>query len=419
MDRFSAADASAQPDRAGAHVAYLDWLKFLVVYGIVIYHVALPFSMTSWLVESRDRSLVLTAFTGFTFPWGIPLLFLLSGAGAYFGLRRRSAATFFKTRVMRLGLPLVAGMLLLSPLQSYFVSHFEAHSLSGLLTYYPRFLGDVRIDWAPQWLGHYGYQLWFLGYLLAISVVTLPLLEWLRGNAGRRLVAWTATFSHRRGGLLIFVVPLILSQLWLRYRYPNYQDWADIATYTIVFVAGFILAADRDFDVAIKRNAGFMLKLGLVSSPAVGAMVLINYQHLINNDALSHAVFHFMFAVFWSLNLWSWSVAVLYLGVRWLGFTNALVRYGAESALPVFILSHVVIVMTGATIVGLALPLYARFAILLVTAFALTLAIYEFGVRRWNPTRFAFGLKPLRAQLRHMRDSASPQPRGGDWVHGI
>lgn len=158
--------------------------------------------------------------------------------------------------MVRLGLPLVAGLLILSPLQSYFISGGSWRTWYGLLVYYPRFLGSVRIDWEPLWLGHYGYQLWFLGYLLAISVATLPLLEWLRRDTGRRWVARAASFSHKRGGLLVFVVPLVLSQLWLRNRYPNYEDWADIATYAIVFVAGFIMAADRDFDWQSARMLG-------------------------------------------------------------------------------------------------------------------------------------------------------------------
>src|SRR5215470_4361390 len=103
------------------HIVYFDWLKFLVVYGIIVYHTSLPFSYASWLIESRDRSLVLTAFTAFTFPWGIPLLFLLSGAGEYFGLSSRPLGSFVLRRILRLGLPFVIGLILLSPLQAYFV----------------------------------------------------------------------------------------------------------------------------------------------------------------------------------------------------------------------------------------------------------------------------------------------------------
>jgi glucans biosynthesis protein C len=46
-------------------------------------------------------------------------------------------------------------------------------------------------------------------------------------------------------------------------------------------------------------------------------------------------------------------------------------------------------------VVGWSLPLWPRFLLLLGLAFASTLAIYEFAVRRWAPTRFLFGLRPL------------------------
>ena len=91
--------------KSGEHIVYFDWLKFLVVYGIVVYHTSLPFSYASWLIESRDRSLVLTAFTAFTFPWGIPVLFLLSGAGEYFGLSSRPLGSF----VLRAGARTISG----------------------------------------------------------------------------------------------------------------------------------------------------------------------------------------------------------------------------------------------------------------------------------------------------------------------
>jgi glucans biosynthesis protein C len=91
---------------------------------------------------------------------------------------------------------------------------------------------------------------------------------------------------------------------------------------------------------------------------------------------------------------------VLHVGVRWLRRSNEVVRYGSESALPVHIISHPVIVIFGSYIVGWGLPLWPRFLLLLWLAFAGTLAIYEFGVRRWAPTRFLFGLPPLRLSSR-------------------
>ena len=97
----------------------------------------------------------------------------------------------------------------------------------------------------------------------------------------------------------------------------------------------------------------------------------------------------------WSLNIWCWCCAVLALGVRWMNNNNAVVRYASESALPVYVISHPVLVGLGYFIVGWNLPLWPRFLLLVVVGMAVTLAIYEFGVRRTNATRFIFGLQPL------------------------
>jgi len=403
MPEVGAADG-AHPSRPPTeHVVYLDWLKFLVVYGIVVYHSSLPFSYGGgWLLASRDKSLVLTAFAGFTFPWGIPLLFLLSGAGVYFGLRTKTASAFLRKRILRLGLPLVAGIILLSPFQSYITSGIEPKTFGGMLAYYPQFLGSLRFDWTPQWLGRIGYHLWFLGYLLAITAATLPLLEWLRGEHGRRWVSRLARMSRNRAGILLFALPLVVSQLLLRYRFPAYQDWADVATYTLAFLAGYLLASDTRFAIAIRRRARFALVMGIVSSLAVGSMLLLSAGHPSMNSP-ADLPFYATYNLFWSLNIWSWCMAVLALGVIWLNRSNAVVRYGAESSLPVYIVHHPIVVILGSFIITWDLPLPMRFLLLVTCTMAITLAIYEFGIRRTNVTRFIFGLSPLG----HRSDAAS------------
>ncbi|HSP08906.1 MAG TPA: acyltransferase family protein [Candidatus Dormibacteraeota bacterium] len=389
------------------HVVYLDWLKFLVVYGIIVYHSSLPFAYGGgWLIASRDKSLVLTAFAGFTFPWGIPLLFLLSGAGAYFGLRTKAASAFLRKRIIRLGLPLVAGIILLSPLQSYLTGGIVPKTVGGMLGYYPHFLGSMRFDWTPQWLGRYGYHLWFLGYLLAITAATLPLLEWLRGERGRRWISRLARTSRTRRGLVLCAAPLVVSQLLLRNRFPAYQDWADVATYTLAFLAGFVLACDTRFGVAIRTRGRFALVVGVGSSLAVGVLLVMssfNPRIASSSDLPLFATY----SLFWSLNIWAWCMAVLAMGLIWLNRSNAVMRYGAESALPVYIIHHPIVVILGSFIVAWDLPLPLRFLLLVSFAMAVTVLVYEFGIRRTNVTRFIFGLKPLGAESADRRAASS------------
>jgi hypothetical protein len=308
-------------------------------------------------------------------------------------------------RFLRLGLPLLIGVVLLSPLQSYFVS-VAHHNLRGIVEYYPRFLRGITLDPTPLWVGRYTYHLWFLGYLLVITVATVPVMESLRSRTGRRWVERLAALSRRRGGILLFAAPLAVSQILLRDRFPAYQDWADIATYTFVFLAGYVLISHQDFTTAIQRNIRLTLAIGTVSTAAVGTLILIR-GHLSGTGPGFSLADRLAYGVFWSLYVWCWCLNVLYLGARWLTKSSGLVRYGSESALPVYILSEPVIIVLGSSILGWNLPLWPRFLLLTGFSFAVILAIYELGVRRWRPTRFLFGLRPL------PRAAASHEPTGG------
>lgn len=374
-------------------VHYLDTLKVAVVYGILLYHSALPFTWTSWLLSNPQKSLVLTGLAAFCFPWGIPMMFLLAGADSWFALRSRSASAFLRARFFRLVLPLAAGIVLLSPMQWYLTTVGADRSLHGLLQSYPAFFRGMRLSWTPEWLGRYGYHLWFLGYLFAISTVLLPALELLRRPACRRAIGAAAGLCRRPWVLYVFALPLIASQVVLRGRYPAYQDWADIATYTLVFLAGYVLASERRLEAAIRGGIKLELAAGTVSAVGVGAMLL-----LASVQPANQALRDVAFSILWSVMIWSWLLAVLTLGMRWLDFGNRVTAYLSESILPFYVIHHPVVVFVASFVILLPLGVWPKFALVAVTALAATLLLYELVVRRWALTRFVFGLKPRARQ---------------------
>jgi hypothetical protein len=97
-------------------------------------------------------------------------------------------------------------------------------------------------------------------------------------------------------------------------------------------------------------------------------------------------------AVVWSVFIWSWLHAVIYLGIRWLNFPNRAIDYAKESVLPIYVIHHPIVLAVASFVVTWNLALWPKFAIIVVAVFALTLATYEFGVRRWRATRFVFGM---------------------------
>jgi glucan biosynthesis protein C len=375
-------------------IHYLDWLKVLIVYGIVLFHVSLVFSFGTWLVSNHERSLILTAFAGFTFPWGIPAMFMIAGADAWFGLGSRAVSDFARKRFLRLLVPMVPGLLILSPLQRFVASHNPPPSIDGLWPFYVAFFKEFHFEWTLQIVSKYWLHLWFLGYLFVISMVCLPAVLWLRGPAGRRFTARLVRIANLPGGLLLSAAPLVLVQLALRSRFPAYQDWADVATYTLAFLWGAVLFSDRRFEVAIRRQIHWFLAGGVLAMLGIGVLALASPSQ-IANDPRAPAGMQAAYALVWSLFIWSWLHAVLYLGLRWLNFPSRAQRYAQESVLPVYVISHPVILLVASFVVTWSLGVWPKFLLILVAAALLTLGIYEFGVRRWPATRLVFGLYPL------------------------
>ncbi len=375
-------------------IHYLDWLKVLIVYGIVLFHVSLVFSFGTWLVSNHERSLVLTAFAGFCFPWGIPAMFLIAGADAWFGLRSRAVSGFVRKRLLRLLVPMIPGLLILSPLQRFVSSSNPPPSIDGFWAFYLGFFRDFHLDWDLQFVSRYWLHLWFLGYLLAISMVCLPAVLWLRGASGRRITSWLVTVASLPGGLLLLGAPLALSQVLLRPQFPQYQDWADVAIYTLVFLWGAVMFSDRRFEALLRRQIRWLLGGGALSMVGIGILALLSPTH-VAVDSHSPAVMQALYALMFSLFVWSWLHAVIYLGLRWLNFPNRVQRYAQESVLPVYVIHHPVVLLVASFVVTWNLGLWPKFLVILITVAALTLGIYEFGVRRWSVTRLVFGLYPL------------------------
>jgi glucans biosynthesis protein C len=356
--------------------------------------VALVFVVATWLVSNHERIPALSIFVAFCFPWGIPAMFMISGADAWFGLRSHSPADFVIKRVLRLLVPMGVGLLLLSPFQRFVTSHNPPPSLDQLPGYYVGFFRAFHFEWSMEWVSKYWLHMWFLGYLFGISIACLPVLMKLRSSGGRRIAEVVLRIADLRGGLFLLALPLCGLQLVLRPFFPAYQDWADVATYTYVFVWGAIMFSDRRFEAAIRRDILLILLAGITAALGSGYIFLTAHEKLNLTNTLATPV-TLTFSFFWTFEVWSWLMAVLYLGIRWLDFPNRVMAYLEESILPFYVLHHPVVLTVASIVVTWNVGPWPKFFAILVIAGSITLAIYEFGVRRWPLMRTLFGLGPL------------------------
>ncbi len=81
----------------------LDWLRMAAILMLIPYHAARVFdSYEPFYVKSSQTSMGLTILRTVVDPWGMPLLFVIAGAGAFFALQRRGGRQYLGERVLRL-----------------------------------------------------------------------------------------------------------------------------------------------------------------------------------------------------------------------------------------------------------------------------------------------------------------------------
>jgi glucans biosynthesis protein C len=146
-------------------LAYLDNLKVLLVVGVVAVHAAITYGFDgSWYLESYDEmagGLVAALSVVIVIGWlfGLGLFFLIAGQLSGASLDRKGPERFLRERVVRLGAPLLAYTLLVSPALEY-IDYRENRGGTG--GFWP-FVGDQVWHLAPG-------PTWFLEALLAFSL---------------------------------------------------------------------------------------------------------------------------------------------------------------------------------------------------------------------------------------------------------
>jgi peptidoglycan/LPS O-acetylase OafA/YrhL len=171
----------------------LDWLRVIATLLVFLFHCARFYGGGWHLKHPGGDSLPASLFIGLLDLWLMPFFFLLSGASAYYALRSRSAGQYLLARIKRILVPLfgVGAWVVLLP-QVYFEAVTNGGYTGGFWDGVPLYL--ARVFTTPPSLKSpfifdlfYGH-LWFLHFLFLISLMSLPLLLYLKTERGRARV---------------------------------------------------------------------------------------------------------------------------------------------------------------------------------------------------------------------------------------
>lgn len=376
---------ASQPERR----IDLDWVRILAFGSLIFYHVGLLYVSWGFHIKSEHRMTWLEPAMLVLNPWRLSLLFLVSGVASRFMLGKVSLAAFARARSARLLIPLIFGMLVIVPPQSYiqiveslgYPDGFVDYYLHHYLAFSAQFCPSPCIV-QPTW-----NHLWFVLYLWVYTIAVTAVLSLWPGAAdwiGRRLAAVLA-------GPWLLVLPLLLFAAWRLLLFPVFPsthalfgDWYNHADYATAFLIGFLLAHQDRFWQDIVR----LRWVAWTMAAACFAVFICVYAGLFPASLVPAWFARGVYGCY----QWLAMAAVLGFARRRLRADGPVRRYLTDAIFPYYIVHQTAIIMIAHALRGRGLSAGEE-AALVISGTALSCFVSYEVARRVSWLRPLFGLR--------------------------
>jgi glucan biosynthesis protein C len=375
----------------------IDTLRILATAMLFIVHSMAPYTTVFWLVKDRQTSVAFDVGMLFIIQVHMPLFFLLSGWSIARASHSRRVRALFVERAKRILVPFAFGIPLACVPSAYIMAltqqHYHdtfGHFFTEYFTTTRHFLVHFYYTTVPAW-----HHLWFLPYLATFTFLTLPFVARLRAFA--RSIK-TPSLLH----LVALLVPLLVVQLLLRWRWPVSQnlvdDWANLLFFWLIFVAGVVLAELPQLEALIVKVRALFTVLFVL---AFICMLPFGKQEVTRMFALADGAAdrspvspYVLFYLFTTLATFFGTLACLGWGRALRNVDGPTFLYLREISAPVYVLHNAVVVLLAYALTHVYLHVAVKYLVLATSSAAVTLLICELCVRRIPMMRFALGMKP-------------------------
>ncbi|MBB3871409.1 acyltransferase family protein [Brevundimonas mediterranea] len=383
----------------------LDWIRVGAFMLLILYHVGMFYVPWDYHVNSPRPVEALEPIMLLTNPWRLTLLFLVSGCATRFladgfAARGQSGWALAGSRTLRLLPPLLFGMFVIVPPQSYYEILEAAKGLGIADPAHGPVLKDFWVRYVTS-TGHWcdadgclttptWNHLWFIAYLLPYSLLLTVMIAF---PPVRRALQAVGDRVFRGWGLVVWpVLYLILIRWFLAPRFEITHaltdDWYNHALSFGAFLFGYLIARSEEARQTLMRLRWPALIIALCSWVAWATYAWVYRGDVNPSEPLRQAM-----RIVYALDQAGFIAAILGFGARWLNRGGPALRYLSVGVFPFYIVHQTVTVVAAYNLATLHLPLGVEAGLLiLITALGCLLA-YEVA-RRIGWLGLLLGVKP-------------------------
>ena len=344
----------------------VDAIRVIALGLLIIYHILIsfqPWAKVIYFIPNKQSLEHLWVLMEMINIWRIPILFVVSGMGVCFAMRRRTWVDLIRDRTVRIFVPFMFGMLFVVPI---FLNIFNM--------YY-----GLDLFWFPL-PGH----LWFLGNIFLYVIILLPFLYYLKKEPRNAFVGVVEKLIAKPGGIIfLFSIPLFVQTLIVNPK--NYPGFAldlphGLSHGFICFFCGFLFALLAENFWSAVKNLRFITLIMAFSLYLLRTL----YPDIFPTGLVSN-----LFLAFESTN---WMLAAFGFGTTYLNKNSPLLNYSRIAVFPIYIVHLPIQFFVSSIFFPLPFPAIAKLIVLIVTTFGLSILVFEL-LKRLKWVGFLFGIK--------------------------
>lgn len=187
---------------------WIDNIRTLCIFLLFPFHAVMIFNDLGerWYINGPE-CMAASMFNFCVYPWWMSGLFVLAGMSTVYALQQRNIREYAKERFFKLFIPLLFGMIIIVPVQSFLADKYHNGYVGSYFEHFSRFFTITDFSgndgcFSP---GH----LWFALYLFIISIICIPIIIWYKNKEkhinGKKMIGWKL--------IVLGIIPTIIKSL--------------------------------------------------------------------------------------------------------------------------------------------------------------------------------------------------------------
>ena len=344
----------------------IDSIRVIALFLLIFYHIAVafqPWASDFLFIENTDGLLKYWFLMEMLNIWRIPILFVVSGMGVFFAIKKRNLIQMYMDRSLRILIPLIFGSFFIYPICVYlFSNYYEKEFL-----YYP-------------FPGH----LWFLVNIFLYAILIFPIFNYIKNK--QKFIAFISKITNYPFGLIIlFSVPMMIQAFIVNPEY--YASFAftphGLFVGLICFILGYLL---------VSTNQNFWINAEKLRFVYLGLGISMYFFRILNYDSEIIEISQQVSNILAAFEASNWILSIFGFGTKYLNKSSKILNFFSKSVYPIYIIHFPVQFFLSSIIFPININAEIKFLLLLISTFAMCIFIYQI-IKHIIWFRLFFGMK--------------------------